>query len=462
MEEAAARERKRPREDDAAPPPRAAAAAGEAQYVYLPIVDAIKAPGAKVCLFAAVDEIGATVRSRGTDFTLTLRIVDQSRAAGISVTFFADNTALLPCVRSSGDVISLHNVMIRMHGEFFVTFDKKFSSFALFEGKGSTECRPYQTSMKYHGSKHDSDLLTQTRMWLANHPSGLKDLELQLRSIKSDSTFDLVCKVLHVREASNGKWIFYVWDGTDTPATEFQDCRLSLSPATEFQDFWTLKWLNLPLYVSKKCLHPGRFCNITCKQEFGVWKGVLLPSSRVRLLSNKDGSVVDRLKMYDSRLANKVQRRPMTSLPEASNVAGTEYETAGYTTLMESLTHEQVTHKFKTLVRVVAAFPCRTDDLRSLLTGNFCLRLTLEDPTARIHAYIHKDDGAKFFGGFLTGESLIKKMNKLLGIPEDGEEGAPLTRNPPWIWCCLKSYYLDKNDPWGSRRYRIFATEIRD
>lgn len=46
------------------------------------------------------------------DFTLTLRIVDQSRAAGISVTFFADNTALLPCARSSGDVISLHNVVV--------------------------------------------------------------------------------------------------------------------------------------------------------------------------------------------------------------------------------------------------------------------------------------------------------------------------------------------------------------
>ncbi|KAL5219646.1 hypothetical protein ABZP36_020330 [Zizania latifolia] len=45
------------------------------------------------------------------DFTLTLRIVDQSRVSGISVTFFADNTALLPCVRSSGDVISLHNIM---------------------------------------------------------------------------------------------------------------------------------------------------------------------------------------------------------------------------------------------------------------------------------------------------------------------------------------------------------------
>jgi hypothetical protein len=46
------------------------------------------------------------------DFTLTLRIAYQSRPAGISVTFFADNTALLPCVKSSGDVISLHNVVV--------------------------------------------------------------------------------------------------------------------------------------------------------------------------------------------------------------------------------------------------------------------------------------------------------------------------------------------------------------
>ncbi|XP_062185308.1 protection of telomeres protein 1b-like isoform X3 [Phragmites australis] len=440
MEEAGARERKRPREGDAAP----SAAAGEAQYVYLPIADALKAPGARVCLFATVAEIGAAVRSRGTDFTLTLRIVDQSRAAGISVTFFADNTALLPCVRSSGDVISLHNVVITMHGEFFVTFNKKFSSFALFEGKVSTECSPYQTSMKYHGSKHDNEFLTQMRMWLVSHPPGLKDLELQLRSIKSDSTFDLVCKVLHVRETSSSEWIFYVWDGTDTPATEFQAMFLK------------------EVFHLQKNIYWARFCNITCKQEFGIWKGVLQPSSRLRLLSHEDGSVVDRLKMYDSRIANQVHRRPMASLPEASDVADVEYETAGYTTLMESLIHEQVTHKFKSLVRVVAAYPCRASDLSLLSTGNYCLRLTLEDPTARIHAYVHKDDGAKFFGGFLTSEALIRKMNKLLGIPEDSEEGAPLTRNPPWIWCCLKSYRLDKKDPWGSRRYRIFGTEIRD
>ncbi|CAN6228464.1 unnamed protein product [Urochloa humidicola] len=487
MEEAAARERKRPREGDAAPSAAAAAAAavaasGKPQYVYLPIADALKAPGARVYLFAAVSEIGAAVRSRGTDFTLTLRIADQSRSAGISVTFFADNTALLPCVKSSGDVISLHNVVITMHGEFFVTFNKKISSFALFDGKVFTECSPYQYSVKYHGTKHDNELLTQMRTWLAYNPPGLKDLELQLRSLKSDTTFDLVCKVLHVHE-NKGEWIFYVWDGTDTPAAEFQ--AISDAEAVESSPLY-LEEAPLPrevlctmpcvgtvlrifanrylkeVFHLQKNIYWARFCNITCKQEFGIWKGIVLTSSRVRLLSHEDGSVVDRLKIYESRITDKVHRQPMASLPEASNVADVEYETAGYTTLMESLTHEQVTHKFKTLVRVVAAYPCRASELRLLMTGSYFLRLTLEDPTARIHAYVHKDDGAKFFGGFLTAEALIKKMNKLLGIPEEDEEGAPSTRKPPWIWCCLKSYRLDKNDPWGSRRYRIFATEIRD
>jgi hypothetical protein len=46
----------------------------------------------------------------------------------------------------------------------------------------------------------------------------------------------------------------------------------------------------------QKNIYWARFCNITCKQEFGIWKGILAPSSRIRLLSHEDGSVVDRLK----------------------------------------------------------------------------------------------------------------------------------------------------------------------
>lgn len=375
-----------------------------------------------------------------------------------------------------------------MHlGELFVSVDKKSSSFALFEGKSSTELRPYQTYMKYHGSKYDNEILTNLRIWFVYHPPGLKDLELQLRSLNSDSTFDLVCKVLHVCQAPNGEWIYYVWDGTDTPATEFSDIvslnmEASISAPLHLEEaplprevLCTLPCIGTILRIFsdkffKEILHLQRgiywvrFCNITCSQVFGIWKGTLLPASKIRLLSDEDGSVVERLKMYDSRFTNQVQRRPMASLHKASDITDVEYKRAGYTTLMESLTNEQVTHKFKTLVRVVAAYPCQGNDLHSLLTGNYCLRLTLEDPTARIHAYVHKDDGVRFFGGFLTAAALTRKMNRLLGFPEpeEADEGIPLARNPPWIWCCLKSYRLDKYEPWGSRRYRIFGTEIRD
>ncbi|XP_008661638.1 protection of telomeres protein 1b isoform X1 [Zea mays] len=478
MEEAPTREPKRLRQDAAVT--SAAAAAEEPQYVYLPIADAMKVPGVRVCLFAVVSEIGITDRSRGTDFTLRLRIVDQSCMDGISVTVFADKTTLLPCVKSSGDVISLHNVMITMHGEFFVSFNKEVSSFALFESKVA-ECSPYQTSVKYHGSKHDKELLTQMRTWLAYNPLGLKDFELQLRSLKSDSTFDLVCKVVHVHE-DNDKLIFYVWDGTDTPAVEFQATLdpkavesppLFEGPPLPREVLCTMPIIGTVLRIFsdmpiKEVSHMqnrvywARFCNITCKEEFGIWKGILLASSKVRLLSHEDGSVVDRRKMYAIRKANQVLCQPMASFP--SNVTDVEYEEEWHSTLMQSLTHKEVTHKLKTLARVVGAYPCQASGLRLLSTGNIHLRLTLEDPTARIHAYVHKNYLVQFFGGFLTEEAITKKMNKLLGIPEpeDSEEGAPLTRNPPWIWCCLTSFYMDKNNPWDSRKYRIFATEMRD
>ncbi|AQK47239.1 Protection of telomeres protein 1b [Zea mays] len=454
--------------------------AGQSQYMYRSIADA-RVVGGRVCLFAVVSEIGATVHSRGTDFTVTLRVIDESYKSGISVTFFADSTALLPCVKSCGDVISLHNVVIKKYRDFFVQFDKKYSSFALFEGKTYTECSPYQTSIRYHDSEHDKDFLNQMRTWL---PQGLKDFtsnnsELYLMNLKSDSTFDLVCKVFHVHVENNNS-IFYVWDGTDTPAAEFpaildaeaakslslhEGPPLSREILCTMPDFGTVlrifsdRFVNKVSYMQKN-IYWARFWNITCKQNFGIWKGTFSDSGGVRLLSNKDDSVVDRLKMYDSRIANRVRRRPMASIP--SSVTDVEYEDAGYASLMKSLTHHDVTHKLRTLVRVVAAHPCEAS---LLSTGNCHLRLTLEDPTARIHAYVHKNDLVGFFGGgFLTAEVIVKKMNMVLGIPEPqgSVEVAPSTRNPPWIWCCLMSYYMDKNDPWVSRKYRIYSTAIRD
>lgn len=49
----------------------------------------------------------------------------------------------------------------------------------------------------------------------------------------------------------------------------------------------------------------------------------------------------------------------------------------------------------------------------------------------------------------------------LLGIDE-GDDAHASKRNPPWIQCCLKAYYADESDIWGSRNYRIFDTELVD
>lgn len=51
----------------------------------------------------------------------------------------------------------------------------------------------------------------------------------------------------------------------------------------------------------------------------------------------------------------------------------------------------QVTAKFRCVVRVVVTVPGEAGYLRNP-SGSYGLRLTLEDPTARIHAYLHSED----------------------------------------------------------------------
>lgn len=50
----------------------------------------------------------------------------------------------------------------------------------------------------------------------------------------------------------------------------------------------------------------------------------------------------------------------------------------------------------------------------------------------------------------------------LLGISVygDGNESKNALRDAPWVQCCIKSYYLDIDNIWGSRRYQIFGTRL--
>nr|POE60080.1 protection of telomeres protein 1a [Quercus suber] len=97
----------------------------------------------------------------------------------------------------------------------------------------------------------------------------------------------------------------------------------------------------------------------------------------------------------------------------------------------------------------VAICPSQAKDFCIPVGSNqYRMRLTLEDPTARIHALLCGENGIKFFGGFSIDDLAIK-MEKLLGIPDNEDRGS--LRCPPWINCCIN---------WNSTVYHMCRTML--
>ncbi|KAI3698266.1 hypothetical protein L2E82_41670 [Cichorium intybus] len=74
------------------------------------------------------------------DCCCTIRIIDESNpSSGISINVFAETFEKHPHVESTGDIIQFSQVVIKAHGsEVNTVFNKKYSSFALYEGKESS------------------------------------------------------------------------------------------------------------------------------------------------------------------------------------------------------------------------------------------------------------------------------------------------------------------------------------
>lgn len=53
-------------------------------------------------------------------------------------------------------------------GEVNAVFNKRFSSFALYEGNGGEDCLPYQVSSKFHPRDLDKTFIKGLRKWLVD------------------------------------------------------------------------------------------------------------------------------------------------------------------------------------------------------------------------------------------------------------------------------------------------------
>ncbi|XP_054821468.1 protection of telomeres protein 1b-like isoform X2 [Prosopis cineraria] len=456
------------------------------RYKFLPIQVAVKCINQTVNITGIIAEFSLPKRSRGTDYYCTLRIIDESyQKPGMLVNIFAGSSQQLPNVVERGDIVQLFNVMVTAHGDGVnAVFNKKFSSFALYNGKDTDDFVPYQVSSKFPPRDKDKMLLAELRKWLLNSQliQDSHDFPM-LRETKEGNCCSLVCKILLFCEAANQERMVFVWDGTDLPPNS-----ISAKLEDELHNHLPLHHELVPLPRELLCAFPtvgsilriaydqsmekshlkhlenGRwvkFVNMRLEVHAGLWHGVLTPSTKLRYIRNDDDLIKQRESLYGERMSKNMRRMPFWSFPWPSPITVVDHDDARLNTLMDVLTHSEVTAKYKCIVRVVAAMPWSPENFLSE-HGIYVMRLTLEDPTARIHAFVYAEDGETLFDGYPSNAILTQKMNSLLGVILCDDSIVPKCafRNPPWVQVCLKSYYTSKHDIWGSRQYRIFDTKI--
>ncbi|KAM0060861.1 putative protection of telomeres protein [Helianthus debilis subsp. tardiflorus] len=175
-----------------------------------------------------------------------------------------------------------------------------------------------------------------------------------------------------------------------------------------------------------------RMTNGNCKEKLGLH--LLKPGKRVQFKNiNFEVRCVCGVAFCSQnlkRVESKRDQKPFTCLPSPSKVTDTDHQDVPFVTLMDVLTYPEVIAKFRCVVRVVATLPGHPRDFKAPC-GTYRIRLTLEDPTARIHVYIYAEDGGKFFGGYPSIDTMIKKHNALLGVEEtDDADSDEKLRNP--------------------------------
>ncbi|XP_023001782.1 protection of telomeres protein 1b-like isoform X1 [Cucurbita maxima] len=450
-------------------------------YKFMEIRDAIVAINMKVNLIGVIIEFGFPRRTKGTDCYCAVKIVDQShQTPGITANIFAESLEKLPHVASAGDIIQLSHVLMKIHqGEIYAVFNKKFSSFALYEGKDGSGFLPYDVSPKFRPRDLDKMFILSLRDWLVGFELDEGSTSFSfVRDIKETEHVNLICKIVYMCEDANNGTLAFVWDGTDahpisidTKLTDEISNAQQLGPLVLPRDvLCTLPPVGSILRLifdkgiekqSLSMLNTGKwmkFMNVLCEMQVGSFQIVVTTFSKLRYTSNEDNIIQLRQRSYEERLASILGRVPFWSFPSPLPTTEVDHNNEPFTTLMDVLTYSKVTAKFKCVIRVIAIYPFQAKDFRSP-EGTYRVRLSLEDPTARIHAFLYAEDGDKFFGDDPSIDVLTRKRNKLLGVSAS-ETNEASTRNPPWVQCCLKSYYLDKQDAWGSRQYRIFGTRL--
>ncbi|CAA7026781.1 unnamed protein product [Microthlaspi erraticum] len=443
-------------------------------YKFLRIEDAFKALHLHINLIGVVVELGFLT---GSDFSCTLKIVDPWHSgSGLTVKFIARTSQALPRVESIGDIISLSRVkIVLVNRKITALCNETSSSFAVFSGKHGEDFTPYQSSPKFQMREQDKNFLTNLREWMITY--SFEDGSCcftSLKDVKEGEYSNLSSMIVHISKDEKDRWYIFVWDGTEMPPCNImvksERLPLCVEPAIlplhvlrKFPTFGSVLRILVDKVSEKKALHslqPGqqvKFLNLFFQVYMGLWNATFSPSTKLQYTMSTEIEAFRPQRMCGEKFSLRWNHIARCVSPSHSGITGVAHEDAPFVTLMDILTYHSVTAKFRCVVRFIQVYPQDVRKFRDS-NGKFRLLAILEDATARICVSLYADEGEKFFGCHQTDEeAMFQKLNRLLG----GDEMDPmLPRNPPWVQCCLFSFYRNKKDQWGSRRFRIFDTWI--
>ncbi|XP_055506230.1 protection of telomeres protein 1 isoform X1 [Leucoraja erinacea] len=243
-------------------------------YTYAPL-NTIK-DGVTVNVYGVVKFFKQPYRSKGTDYCMTVTIVDPT-GAKLHCVIFNGNADHLPKIYRTGDVVRFHRVKIQEFNSELQAISAPGFSVLTFDGALGVPATPRASSKSYHFTATDLQMVEDLRRWANANTSTFKTT-VTLADVKAAEYFDLTCQLVAKGVVDRSAVMLKVWDGTKCPHT-LKDVPVDRSAlegdASEITRLGPLT-VDVLTYdnhtATAKSLKPGtylRICNLHAKLAVG-------------------------------------------------------------------------------------------------------------------------------------------------------------------------------------------------
>ncbi|KAM5172961.1 protection of telomeres protein 1 isoform 2-T2 [Mantella aurantiaca] len=180
------------------------------KYVYTGL-DQLK-EGSIINLYGVVKFFKPPYRCKGTDYSSTVTIMDQSNAK-LTCTFFSGNKETLPKIYSVGDIVRFHRIKVTQFNNEFVGVSSNGFSALVFEGTAGASLLPRTSSKTHSFTDKDHKIIESLRVWQMGQQTFSKS-RLKLSDAKPDQYFNLICQLVGKAEMDKASYLLKVWDGS--------------------------------------------------------------------------------------------------------------------------------------------------------------------------------------------------------------------------------------------------------